>query len=269
MFEIALKEQTKGKSTDSIMRKQNDKIRKKNHTGISTQLKERIEQSTGVSLDDVQVHYHSELPAKLDALAYACGNQVEISSGQEQHLPHELGHVVQQKLGVVRANVMHPTGVALNTDHALERQADEIGAGKRVKISQKMGNNVIQRCGDDKKKTEKKFPEEIVLPIRKKNGPPPQKKQKKTRMEKRPREAAIGLLGKPPVSPRSASRAMDSARDIFRNFEERKRKSLMLLDPPKQETTRDGKAAVAPPAMEEDLPQAFPEEIVLPRRKKN
>ena len=112
----------------------NSPVRRENRTGIPTQLKERLEQSTGVSLDDVQVHYNSDLPAKLDALAYTKGNQVEIGPGQESHLPHELGHVVQQKLGTVRANAMHPSGVALNTDPGLEHQADEIGAGKGVAI---------------------------------------------------------------------------------------------------------------------------------------
>ena len=115
-----------------------------NQTGIPAQLKERLEQSSGLSLDDVRVHYNSELPAKLDALAYTQGNQVEIGPGQERHLPHELGHVVQQKLGAVRANAMHASGVAMNTDVGLERQADEIGAGKRVEIVQRMGDNIVQ-----------------------------------------------------------------------------------------------------------------------------
>lgn len=108
------------------------KVKKKSETrtGIPTQLKERIEQSTGMPLDDVRVHYNSVLPARLDALAYAQGNQVEIGPGQEQHLPHELGHVVQQKLGIVRANGRHSSGAALNTDPGLEHQADEIGAGR-------------------------------------------------------------------------------------------------------------------------------------------
>lgn len=125
-----------------------------NRTGIPTRLKERMEQSTGMSFDDVRVHYNSALPAKLDALAYTKGNQIEIGPGQERHLPHELGHVVQQKLGVVRANATHSSGVAMNTDPGLECQADEIGAGKRVEIVQRMGDNVIQRCGEEKEARE-------------------------------------------------------------------------------------------------------------------
>ena len=69
------------------------------------------------------------------------------SSGQERYLPHELGHVVQQKLGLVRANAMHPRGVAMNTDEGLERQADEIGAGKRIEIAPtgNAGTGIVQR----------------------------------------------------------------------------------------------------------------------------
>lgn len=103
-----------------------------NRTGIPTQLKERMERHTGLSLDDVRVHYHSDMPGRLDALAYTQGNQVYIGTGQERHLPHELGHVVQQKLGKVRADTRHPSGALMNTDAKLEREADEIGAlGKK------------------------------------------------------------------------------------------------------------------------------------------
>lgn len=127
------------------------KVKKKseNRTGIPMQLKERMEQNTGMSLDDVRVHYNSALPARLDALAYTQGNRVEIGPGQEQHLPHELGHVVQQKLGIVRANERHPGGAALNTDPKLEHQADEIGAGRSSLFAQqdtKQGfETVVQR----------------------------------------------------------------------------------------------------------------------------
>lgn len=132
-------------SMDSAVRNDKQSAGIENRTGIPAQLKERLEQSTGISLDDVRVHYNSALPARLDAWAYTKGNEVEIGPGQERHLPHELGHVVQQKLGAVRANAKHSSGVALNTDPVLEHQADEIGAGKRVTIVQRMVHNVVQR----------------------------------------------------------------------------------------------------------------------------
>ncbi len=94
-----------------------------NITGIPDRLKAHAEQKSGFSFDDVRVHYQSSKPAQLQAYAYTQGNQVYIGPGQEQHLRHELGHVVQQKQGRVR-----PTGsvnrLPLNDDRILEREAD-------------------------------------------------------------------------------------------------------------------------------------------------
>lgn len=63
--------------------------RREDRTGIPTQLKERMEQSAGLSFDDVRVHYNSDLPARLNASTYTKGNRVEIGPRQERHLPHE------------------------------------------------------------------------------------------------------------------------------------------------------------------------------------
>lgn len=147
MFGVARRMEQEKRSVESTVQSADRFVRRENRTGIPMQLKERLENSTGMSFDDVRVHYNSDLPARLDALAYTQGNQVEIGPGQERHLPHELGHVVQQKLGAVRANTVHSSGVALNTDAHLEHQADEIGAGKQVAIVQRMRHNVVQRCG--------------------------------------------------------------------------------------------------------------------------
>lgn len=156
MYETVAKSNNAILNLKSISRKTNATFHGENRTGIPIQLKKRLERNTGISLNDVRVNYNSKLPAKLDALAYTSGNQVEIASGQEKHLPHELGHVIQQKLGLVRANAIHSSGVAMNTDQALERQADEIGAGKSVEAVPQMGSNVVQRCpGPGKKEKEK------------------------------------------------------------------------------------------------------------------
>lgn len=94
-----------------------------NATGIPNNIKSQAEQKSGFSFDDVRVHYNSLRPARLQAYAFTQGNQVYIGPGQEQHLRHELGHVVQQKQGRVR-----PTGsvnhVPLNDDSRLEQEAD-------------------------------------------------------------------------------------------------------------------------------------------------
>lgn len=146
MSEAAMRTQKEENNTNPTIQRKNHPVQQVNNTGIPTRLKERLEQSTGMPLDDVRVHYNSYLPERLDALAYTCGNQVEIGPGQENCLPHELGHVVQQKLGLVRANAIHSTGVAMNTETRLESQADEIGAGKKINIpAVSTGENIVQR----------------------------------------------------------------------------------------------------------------------------
>jgi hypothetical protein len=51
----------------------------------------------------VNVHYGSSQPAQLNAHAYAQGSDIHMGAGQEQHLPHEAWHVVQQQRGRVFA----------------------------------------------------------------------------------------------------------------------------------------------------------------------
>lgn len=121
-----------GRKNGCVQRKKQSREMKsakaENRTGIPMQMKERLEQHTGLPFDDVRVHYDSDMPKRMDALAYTQGNQVYIGAGQEKHLPHELGHVVQQKLGKVRPDTRHESGALMNTDPALEREADKIGA---------------------------------------------------------------------------------------------------------------------------------------------
>lgn len=99
----------------------------KNTTGIPDKLKQQFESYSGVSFDGVQVHYNSEKPAQMQALAYTQANQVYIAPGQERHLAHELGHIVQQRRGQVRV-----TGTlneqALNDSPVLEHEADVMAA---------------------------------------------------------------------------------------------------------------------------------------------
>ncbi|MDL2234640.1 DUF4157 domain-containing protein [Christensenellaceae bacterium OttesenSCG-928-L17] len=93
-----------------------------NKTGLPDVLKERFEKQFGLSLDDVRVHRNSDKPADLGALAYAQGNEIHLGPGQEKHLEHELGHVVQQKAGLVRPNG-NINGQPINYDENLEAKA--------------------------------------------------------------------------------------------------------------------------------------------------
>jgi len=62
-------------------------------------LRSGIENLSGFGMDDVNVHYNSSQPAQLQAHAYAQGTDVHLGAGQEQHLPHEAWHAVQQARG--------------------------------------------------------------------------------------------------------------------------------------------------------------------------
>ena len=101
--------------------------RKENKTGLPDNLKTGMESLSGISLDSVNVHRNSALPAQLNAHAYAQGTDIHLGSGQEKHLPHELGHVVQQAQGRVK-----PTtdlgGMPVNDSVGLEKEADMMGA---------------------------------------------------------------------------------------------------------------------------------------------
>ena len=95
-------------------------------TGLPGGLKAEVEARSGLAMDDVRVHRDSPEPARLQALATARGTDIHLAPGQEQHLPHEAWHVVQQKQGRV-APTLAVNGVAVNDDAALEREADAMG----------------------------------------------------------------------------------------------------------------------------------------------
>lgn len=104
--------------------------RRTNANGLPEQLKSGVESLSGMSMDGVQVHYNSPKPAALQAHAYAQGSDIHVAPGQEQHLPHEAWHVVQQAQGRVQPT-MQLQGTAINDDGGLEREADVMGAKAR------------------------------------------------------------------------------------------------------------------------------------------
>ncbi|MBC6993020.1 DUF4157 domain-containing protein [Neolewinella lacunae] len=99
-----------------------------NRTGLPDQLKSGVESLAGVALDDVRVHRNSSAPARLQAHAYAQGTDIHLGPGQEEHLPHEAWHVVQQKQGRVKPTTRLNGNVAVNDNPGLEREADLLGA---------------------------------------------------------------------------------------------------------------------------------------------
>jgi hypothetical protein len=127
--------------------------RKANTTGLPDDLKSGVENLSGIDISDVKVHYNSDKPAQLQALAYAQGTDIHVGPGQEKHLPHEAWHVVQQKQGRVQPTMQMKEGVAVNDDKGLEHEADVMGQkslsvspfGVQRKQKPISGINVIQR----------------------------------------------------------------------------------------------------------------------------
>lgn len=72
------------------------------------------------------MHYNSPKPAEVGAHAYTEGLEVYIAPGQEEHLAHELWHVIQQLQGRVKATGM-VEGNPLNEQPTLELEATQKG----------------------------------------------------------------------------------------------------------------------------------------------
>lgn len=98
---------------------------KTDHTGIPAGIKTQFQAFSGLSFDDVRIHYGSDKPAQMQAYAFTQGNDVYIGPGQEKHLPHELGHVIQQKRQRLPATCFF-AGRPVNTDIRMERLADSL-----------------------------------------------------------------------------------------------------------------------------------------------
>ena len=102
--------------------------KKGNNSGMPDNLKNGIENLSGIGMDDVKVHYNSDKPAGLQAHAYAQGTDIHVAPGQEKNLPHEAWHVVQQKQGRVKPTMQMMGNVNVNDDKGLEKEADVMGA---------------------------------------------------------------------------------------------------------------------------------------------
>ncbi|MCL1123381.1 eCIS core domain-containing protein [Shewanella surugensis] len=126
-------------------------------TGLPDNLKIGMEGLSGISLDHVKVHYNSPKPAAVQAHAYAQGNDIHLSTGQEKHLPHELGHVVQQAQGRVKPTTT-VGGLAVNDNVGLEKEADVMGA-KALQMQTKEHN----RWAVASSVTQKKSKEQQVI----------------------------------------------------------------------------------------------------------
>lgn len=106
-----------------------------NHTGIPDEVKQRMENSFGTDFSSVRVHPESSKAPEVGALAYTQGTDIHFAPGQfkpdtaagRELLGHELTHVVQQSEGRVLPTT-EISGMPVNDNEALEREADVMGA---------------------------------------------------------------------------------------------------------------------------------------------
>ncbi|MFN8395447.1 MAG: DUF4157 domain-containing protein [Bacteroidia bacterium] len=96
--------------------------------GLPPDLRAGIESLSGMDMGHVNVNYNSSKPQEVGALAYAQGSDIHIGPGQEKHLPHEAWHIAQQMQGRVKPTKQMKTGMPVNDDEGLEREADQMGA---------------------------------------------------------------------------------------------------------------------------------------------
>jgi hypothetical protein len=104
---------------------------------ISTMLEGEIRAAAeaffGTELPDVELHF-GPLPAALNAVAFAQGNHIHLNADcaapfsrrSLEILGHELTHVIQQRQGRVRADLL-VHGLPVNQDAGLEWEAQEMG----------------------------------------------------------------------------------------------------------------------------------------------
>ena len=141
-----------------------------NNTGLPDGLKSGIEALSGISMDNVKVHYNSSQPAQLNALAYAQGRDIHVAPGQKRCLPHEAWHLVQQAQGRVKPTMQMKGGVPVNDDEGLEQEADVMGAKALANAAEVQGAPQeqahlqgtfapVQRTGPEQRELHiKKFP---------------------------------------------------------------------------------------------------------------
>jgi len=124
---VAVQREEEGDEEDILQGKFEQPVQKKDETGLPDDLKAGIENLSGFATDNIRVHYNSDKPSLFHALAYTQGTNIYLASGQEQHLPHEAWHWVQQMNGRVEPTT-EIGGMPVNDNAELEHEADIMGA---------------------------------------------------------------------------------------------------------------------------------------------
>lgn len=119
-----------------------EKKDKKLDSRIPKRLVEKAKEIKGFSFQDINIHYNSDKPLKLNSNAYAIKNDIYLSQGKEYLLEHELGHIIQQRKKNFRPNAMI-NQTRIHHNQKVEQEADHLFMNTSV-ISPIPISNVIQ-----------------------------------------------------------------------------------------------------------------------------
>ena len=105
------------------------------NTHLPEEVQAKMENSFGQDFSEVNIHSNSSQATDIGAQAFAQGNDIHFAPGKydtnslsgQELLGHELTHVVQQNQGKTGPGNIHGKGLNINTDPALEKEADEMG----------------------------------------------------------------------------------------------------------------------------------------------
>lgn len=109
---------------------------------IPKRLVEKAKEIKGFSFQDINIHYNSSEPSKINANAYAIKNDIYLRQGKEYLLEHELGHIVQQRKENFQPNAMI-NQTCVHHNQKVEQEADHLFMNTSI-ISPIPISNVIQ-----------------------------------------------------------------------------------------------------------------------------
>ena len=108
---------------------------------LTKKLMNSVEEASRISMEDMSVHFNSDRPEKIGALAYTQGRRIYVGKGQEKYFPHEMWHAAQQKRGRVGTDETIE-GFAANSDPKLETEADSFQRGTTLRNLPNRKNSV-------------------------------------------------------------------------------------------------------------------------------
>ena len=119
-------EKLQNKADTSISVAQLKSSQKLSNSNKDKEIINGMENVSGVDLSGVSIIRNSSEPEKLNAEALYRKNEVHSAPGKDKHIPHELGHAVQQAKSKVKATTTI-NGHKVNNDPKLETEADDLG----------------------------------------------------------------------------------------------------------------------------------------------